>query len=210
MQKVRHLFWDFDGTLYDSYPQVMHAVRRALEELCPGHGITEEENMRDLKVNVGFCIQQCASRLGLNADVLRERYRFYHGQEKDFPPYAGLPECLRTLKEAGFCHYLYTHRNLSAVEQLKSNGLWELFTDGVTSEDGFPLKPAPDALLCMMERNHLTPDVCAMVGDRSIDLGAGKNAGMKGILFDPERYYQDYETDLYVYSMQELCEKLTQ
>ena len=35
-------------------------------------------------------------------------------------------------------HYLYTHRDRRAVEQLEQDGLWSLFSDGVTSEDGFP------------------------------------------------------------------------
>ena len=24
--KYKHLFWDFDGTLYDSYPQILNAM----------------------------------------------------------------------------------------------------------------------------------------------------------------------------------------
>ena len=36
MKPIRHLFWDFDGTLYDSYPNVTHAFLCTLDELgCP-------------------------------------------------------------------------------------------------------------------------------------------------------------------------------
>ena len=64
----------------------------------------------------------------------------------------------------------------------------------VTGADGYPLKPAPDALLAMMTRYGLQAADCVMVGDRDIDLDAGKNAGMAGILFDPDGFYPDYPT----------------
>lgn len=28
--RYKHLFWDFDGTLYDSYPQILHAMKQTL------------------------------------------------------------------------------------------------------------------------------------------------------------------------------------
>lgn len=208
MQKVRHLFWDFDGTLYMSYPKMLQSMLKAVEELCPNHGISEEEGMQYMKVSTGHASLMLAQKLNLDLEALRKRYSFFHHQQKGFPYYEGLPECLRRLKDAGFHHYLYTHRDWTAVEQLESDGLWELFSGGVSKEDGFPLKPAPDALLSLMQKHGLTPEECAMVGDRAIDLEAGKNAGMKGILFDPDRYYQDYPADLFVYSMKELADKL--
>ena len=68
-------------------------------------------------------------------------------------------------------------------------GLNGLFTDVVTGEDGFPLKPAPDALNALMERNGLKKDACLMLGDRDIDIGAGVNAGIRTLLYDDENRY---------------------
>ena len=33
MKQVRHLFWDFDGTLFDSYPELLGSFMNGLEGL---------------------------------------------------------------------------------------------------------------------------------------------------------------------------------
>lgn len=56
-----------------------------------------------------------------------------------------------------------------------------------------------------MARNNAEPGECAMVGDRDIDILAGRNAGMRGVLFDPDGFYPDLKADWRVSSMAELC-----
>ncbi|HIS42637.1 MAG TPA: HAD-IA family hydrolase [Candidatus Limiplasma pullicola] len=208
MKPIRHLFWDFDGTLYDSYPNVTHAFLCTLDELgCPGL-VTPREALSLLKVSVYSAAQHCAGMAGLDVSRVMEVFSRYHAQESGFAPYAGLSQCLRTLRDAGVRHYLYTHRDRRAIEQLGQDGLWSLFSDGVTSEDGFPHKPAPDALRCLLARNAIDPATAAMVGDRDIDIEAGHNAGMRGVLFDPDGFYPKVQAELYATSMAELTRLL--
>jgi len=48
-----------------------------------------------------------------------------------------------------------------------------------------------------------------MIGDRDIDVLAGHNAGMKGILFDPDGYFPEFtDVELTVRSMKELADTL--
>ena len=208
MKQVRHLFWDFDGTLYDSYPQVQSAFIKGLEALGLTGMLTNEEMMKRLKISVYSTARWYAEQAGLEAQKIIETYHSFRSVEINFPPYEGMESCLRSLSEAGYRHYLYTHRDHKAVDQLKQDGLWELFDDAVLRTDGFPDKPAPDALLALMARNGLTPDECAMVGDRGIDIEAGHNAGMSGYLFDPDGFYAGYPAELSALTMQELCEKI--
>jgi phosphoglycolate phosphatase-like HAD superfamily hydrolase len=58
----------------------------------------------------------------------------------------------------------------------------DLFADCLIAEEGFPSKPAPDAVLALIARNSLDPAECVMVGDREIDGMSGKNAGIAGAL----------------------------
>ena len=103
----------------------------------------------------------------------------------------GIPEALRILSERGCRHYLYTHRDKLAWRILEAWDLARWFEDGVTSEDGFPKKPDPSALLHLVRKAGVSPENCVMIGDRSIDLEAGRRAGMRTSTLDPDGYYPE-------------------
>lgn len=199
---IRHLFWDFDGTLYDTYPQITRALQDALREFSIAAPPAEALGL--LKVSVYRAACYYADKNGLDVQAVMEAFHKYHDAQMGFLPYAGLESCLRRLHDAGIRHYLYTHRDTRAVEQLQRDGLYRYFADAVTRTDGFPDKPAPDALLAMMARNGVRPEEAAMVGDRDIDIDAGHKAGMSGILFDPDGFYPALRVEMRVSSMREL------
>ena len=107
------------------------------------------------------------------------------GEEEVFPravPFSDAADVLSAIVRAGGRNYLYTHRNRTALGYLETYGLSGYFADAVTSEEGFPAKPAPDAVLALIARNELDPGECVMIGDREIDGMSGKNAGIAGAL----------------------------
>ena len=57
------------------------------------------------------------------------------------------------------------------------------FTGFVTRENGFPMKPAPDAIRYLLDEFQLDPAETIMIGDREIDILSGKNAGIHTCLF---------------------------
>lgn len=208
MQQVRHLFWDFDGTLFDSYPELAGSFMKGLEDLGVASLLDRGKLMQLMKQTIGFAAEWCAERSTFSKEEIMNAYRFHHDQPHEDPPYEGLEDCLKRLHDAGYHHYLYTHSRQSAIDQLIRENLWHFFDDAVIGSDGFAPKPAPDALLALMERNHLQPEECAMIGDRDIDVIAGHNAGMKGILFDPEGYFPDFHAEMDVSGMKELADRL--
>lgn len=205
---IRHLFWDFDGTLYDSYPNVCDALRLTLEDLRHPELYNAAAALRLVKTSVYNAATTLAVQGQFDVHTLLRVFEHHHAAEPAFPPYAGLADCLQTLHAHGVRHYLYTHRDERAIEQLKQDGLWHLFTDAVIRTDGFPDKPAPDALLALMARNGVNAAEAAMVGDRDIDIGAGHNAGMQGILFDPDGFYPTLDVEMRVNTMAQLCENV--
>ena len=184
---MKHFIWDFDGMLFDTYPHTLAAFC----EYCRRAGIPAErdEAYRLLKI------------------TLRHAFRYYGFTDADAAafyeiendldflprgvPYPGIPELLRDIAAGGGKNYLYTHRDKVALQYLELYGLTELFADCITGEDGFPFKPAPDALNDLVRRNGLPKEACLMLGDRDIDIGAGVNAGMAALLYDDENRYPE-------------------
>mgnify|MGYP003297772166 CR=1 FL=1 len=201
--KYKHLFWDFDGTLYNSYPQIIRALRRTYEST--GYPAPPDTVLLERMKNSGFYALSCASQeTGIEVQILRSRYSAFHAEETEFPPYEGMLGCIKRLSDSGITHYLYTHRDRKAIWHLERDGISSLFRDAVTSEDGFPMKPKPDALLALMERNGLKPEQCLMIGDREIDILSGNGAGMDGLMFDPNGFYPDNSAVATVKTMEEI------
>ncbi len=147
--------------------------------------------MPQLKITLETAARHFASlHAGITAQSLLEGYHI-HSEEEDlssFIPYPGMKDFLCSVKLSGGRNYLYTHRGISVFSVLDRYNITDLFSDIVTNLDGFPAKPAPDALLFLMKKHSLNPDDCVMVGDREIDLSAGLNAGISAICLDPDGF----------------------
>lgn len=121
----------------------------------------------------------------------------------------GIPQALETLTRAGCRHYLATHRPVEDTMALLAGcGLAQYFEDAVCPQQGFPRKPAPDMLLHLMACHHLPPERCAMIGDRPLDVQAGRKAGMLSCLVDGENRFPDESCDLRAESADRLPELL--
>ena len=72
---------------------------------------------------------------------------------------------------------------------LKSLGLYDFFLEIITSQDGFPRKPEPDAIRYLLEKYGLDRENTFYVGDRSLDMECAKNAGIHRVLFLPPNGY---------------------
>lgn len=206
-----HFFWDFDGTLYDTYARMTRALVKGMASL--GIKTDFDTAYNRMKVSLRYASETYAAEnphLHITMEDGIRAYRVYSEEEgpETMQPYAGIPALLESVVKAGGKNYLYTHRGLGALDALERDGLKQYFTDFVTSKDGFPSKPAPDALNYLVNKHGLDLTTCIMLGDRSIDLDAGKNAGMQGGLFDPDRLYTTYAADYRFETVKDMYETL--
>lgn len=192
-----HYFWDFDGTLYDTYARMSRALVKGMADL--GIQTDFETAFFRMKVSLRYACETYAAEnphLSIQPEDGIRAYRAHSEEEgpETMQPYPGIARMLKSIADLGGKNYLYTHRGLGALDALERDHLKAYFTDFVTSADGFPSKPAPDALNYLVQKHGLDVQSCVMLGDRDIDLEAGKNAGMDGALFDPDHLYDHYQT----------------
>lgn len=203
----QHYIWDFDGTLFDTYPYIARSFQQALA--VQGIYETTDSILTYIKISLDACIDHFQKKHNFRAD-LRNLYEQYEqsGDDSSIKPYPDLELVLKRIVNLNGKNYLYTHRGKDALDYLAQYGLISLFTDTITKEDGFPRKPAPDAINHLIHKHGMDKRTAIMIGDRDIDIMAGWNAGISGCLFDPDDYYAHFQVEYRVKSMLEFADML--
>jgi HAD superfamily hydrolase (TIGR01509 family) len=181
----KYLLWDFDGTLFDTYPPLIQAVERALAEL----GTEEARDViaERLSDTLAACIADLAQAHQLDPALFEARIDYYWRKTtpKDSPPFPGVIHACQRLLAAGGSNYIVTHRGRESLMALlgwyKVAGL---FADMLTRDDGYPRKPDPAAFNALLDRHQLRRDQTLVIGDRKLDILAGRAAGMHTCLFN--------------------------
>ena len=187
MHPITDLIWDAGGTLFDTYPAVVAACRTALREL--GHEASHAWLMDLFRQTTAHAFRTVTETFDLDRDELTATYRKAYealGPEVQ-PPFPFVREVCIFIHDAGGHNFIVTHRARASLELLlHTHGLVGYFSDWITKEDPFPRKPDPTSLLALMARHGLAADRCMAVGDRELDVLAGKRAGAKTCFFDQE------------------------
>jgi len=191
------IIWDIDGTLFDTYPAFVGAFVLALH----GAGVSAPPPAPEVdalaRVGLAHCANELASRFGLDAGALSDRFAELYG---DVPlarqrPYLGAREICEAILRQGGLNAIATHRGRGSTERLLSeHGMGHLFGDIASVEEGFPKKPSPAMFMSLMERRGLVASRCVAVGDRDIDVLAGRAAGIRTCLYrgEPARSSPDF------------------
>ena len=187
---LESLIFDLDGTLIDSvatyyvmmesvferlrWPQVSREVmRKAIKDggfdwglvLPSGTGRAQEDLIAEARV------------------VIREMYPRVFEEEVNMVP--GAEPLLKRLHDRSVKLGLVTSTLGRFIEfkliPLKKCGLRDLFQCVITLDDVKNRKPSGDPLLECARRLGATPEKCAYVGDATVDVVAGKAAGMRTI-----------------------------
>ncbi len=179
---IKNFIWDFDGMLFDSYPHITTAFQKSMAQ--DGIEIDYAEAKKLLEVSYLTAYEY----YNTTEEQIKRFYEYEHDEEME-PIALPFPNTIETIKkvcENGCKNYLYTHRGENAFYYLKKYGIYDCFSDFVTHENGFPSKPAPDAVLYLVNKHNLNKDETVMIGDREIDVMSGINAGVKGCLYTRE------------------------
>ncbi|MHC9536237.1 HAD-IA family hydrolase [Dellaglioa sp. BT-FLS60] len=206
---INNYFWDFDGTLFDTYPGMVRAFQGALHwQHVEATKSDIYQLMREKSVRQAIQIYH-DTHTNLDVIQLKKTYDDLERQEqtnaKLFP---GAKEvCEWVIRNNGH-NFLLTHRDQSAIEMLRENQILNLFSDFVTSNQKFPRKPNPASLNYLVAKNAINLQTAAMIGDRELDIAAGHRAGMKGYLFDFDQMISTIEKpDKRILNLTDLIEK---
>ncbi|MBN2083833.1 MAG: HAD-IA family hydrolase [Anaerolineales bacterium] len=204
---VKNIIWDVDGTLFDTYPAIAGAFREALRSM--GEDAAPDRILALTKQSLAHCLTTLAAEHHLKEEALGRAFDERYGKANfaDQPTFAGVKAVCEYILSIGGRNVIVTHRgHRGTVGLLEAHGLTPFFTGWITHEDGHPRKPDPAAFLAAMEVHGLQPGETLTVGDREIDIQAGRAAGIRTCLFrgeDPRT-----EADLAIREFDELLQYL--
>lgn len=183
-----HYIWDFDGTLYDTYPVILDSFIKALAQF--GVEANDRSVYQTLKA---YSSKELAHDFQLPFDQLTRVYKSIESSDMRVPrPYDGAKEIVEWVIQNGGTNYILTHRDTPSTRQLlKEDRLLNNFEEIIGSESPFPRKPAPDAIQYLLEKYQMNPNETVMIGDRNMDILAGKAAGIQTIFFDEDQILQN-------------------
>ena len=181
-----HILWDFDGTLFDTYPAYAEIIASVV-----GTSTNSAEAKEKLKVSFSHAAQYYQLTAEQLADIDRLETGLF---PVNTPPFAAVENVLRQAE----INLLVTHKPRQGVlNTLLFYGFDRYFEEIIAADDGFPRKPDPAAYAYMHDKYR----VDLVIGDRAIDMIPARSLGIKTCLFQNTasdadhhlRNYQDFQ-----------------
>ena len=198
-----NLIWDFDGTLFDTYPGMCRNLHRAVQQL--GYDLPLEEITREFKISLDGAMDWCGEQTGLSPEVIRQAYRdqFTELGLPEAGSFPGVREILHRFQAAGGRNFVFTHRGKTVYEYLNGENLMPYFAEVVPFSSAFERKPSPSGNLYLIGKHGLETERTLAVGDRELDVLAAKGAGLDACLFVPMEV--ESAADYQIRTMEELA-----
>jgi phosphoglycolate phosphatase-like HAD superfamily hydrolase len=175
--KIQGWFFDLDGTLMDTDDQAVESLARRLRFL----GDTRARRLARRIVMAGETPMNYAITavdvLGLDAILFGVRRMMHAHPNPTFRLIAGVKPLLEYLAERATLAVVSTRSAGDAAEFLRQHDLTSLFALVVTQATTRRLKPHSEPVLHTAAQLGLSPEVCVMVGDTTMDILSGRRAG---------------------------------
>ena len=192
--KIKLVVFDMDGTLTRPYLDFA-AIRNAI-------------GLKDQNVMILDYIENLTPKAREQANMILAKFEDEAAENVEFQD--GAAYLLADLKKRGVKTAIFTRNSLKSVNTVL--GKLGLSVDHIITRDhapSKPLKPAPEAIIQLLDHYGLSAQEAMMVGDYSPDIIAGRAAGVRTVLLDNNDGRQITATpDHYISKLKELLELL--
>lgn len=181
MIRFRHIVFDLDGTLVDSFPGIEWSFRQALTACGAGPLSCDLRPMLGPPIRTIFS-QATGISNAHRLDAIERAFRgsYDTGGWRQSACFAGTTDVLDRLSAAGASLRVATNKTgLASGKILAQLGIDGFFREVVCLDSRTPLFSSKAEMLSdLVERHALAPSECLMVGDTGEDAAAASAAGI--------------------------------
>jgi phosphonatase-like hydrolase len=189
--RIRLVILDIGGTLIEDRGNVPEALRRSLsnhgidstpEEISRLRGASKREMIRHFVEHQ--TLPANADRDKLTSTVYDEFTAELIAAYQSVPPIAGAEDAIRELRDKGYLVATTTGFDRAITDSIFGRLGWEKYFAAIICSDDVALgRPSPFMLFHAMEAARVDSVAEAVaVGDTPLDLQAGTNAGLRGVV----------------------------
>ncbi|OGC10237.1 hypothetical protein A3J90_04220 [candidate division WOR-1 bacterium RIFOXYC2_FULL_37_10] len=216
MQKkpIDLIIFDFDGTLTNSIPPAIDAIQSMIKELGYPYKTKEEINSY---VGYGeiYLVENSIDKKDMKTiQQAMDVYFGYYKKDgiKNVTFYPNVINTLQFLKEKKKAIISNKRYELMKII-LKDHGIEDLFIEVFGGDNAPCLKPDPCAIIKITNENKIPKERTLFVGDMTIDVETGKNAGVATCAvtygFDPIEKLKRSNPDYLIDDFSQLIEILS-
>lgn len=211
----RLAIFDLDGTILDTLEDLWQSGNYALHR----NGLPER-TIDEVRSFVGngirrYLMQAVPEDAGEEMiDRVHADFTAHYSEHcaEHTKPYAGIPELLTALRDAGIRTAVVSNKPDYGVQTLIRDYFPDMFDYAVGEREGVRRKPAPDAVNAVLDALSVPCEQAVYIGDSDVDIETAKNAGMPCISVDwgfrSTKFLIDHGAKLIISKPSELSELL--
>lgn len=178
MNKIKHICFDLDGTLIDSYQTILKTTIKTLQHLRINEPLSEAEFQK----RIGHHFISIFNDLSIPVPDIEEFIDIYKGFYFDFIDssflYPGVIEVLHQLKNNDIQISLLTTKGQDQADKIMDHfNLKRFFNYTMGRRPDIEIKPSPQPLHFICNELKVEEFRTIMVGDAELDIHCAKNAG---------------------------------
>jgi phosphoglycolate phosphatase/pyrophosphatase PpaX len=175
---IKHICFDLDGTLVNSFDTILNATLKTLKQLNIGNSLIEN----DLRIRIGHHFSDIFKELKIDVadieyfiSIYKQNYFDFINQSELYP---SIKKTLAELKKNKFFISLLTTKGQDQAEKIIEHfNLSDYFDHIMGRRIDMPVKPNPEPLIEICKTLKLKPEETLIVGDTELDIVCGKRAG---------------------------------
>lgn len=182
-----HILFDFDGTLFDSYPSIVENIYSEISEERK-HIISKEEVYKLIKINAKTAMDMLEFDAQQRANVYSRQYDVTPELNQ---PFSHIEKVLQYSKK----NVIMSHKSESAVREILAYyNMTHYFAEIVAKGNmHFERKPNSSSYRYLFDKHHID----LVIGDRQIDLLPAKELGIATCSYQNHLPAADYYIDDY-------------